>query len=336
MKRTIHLMMAVVAVLLLASCGGDKLSGLPGSSGKTLELLLVANNNAYSNRTQMVIDTLFRVPQPGLEGFNQPEPRFDVIRITNHDFEGNKMFQAHRNILLLEVAESNPNKLYMKQDSWASPQIVIQVKANSQKALDSLLYYNRDRLYKEYYNQEYRRMHKVFSAAPNYKVNEAVKQKYGLNIIFPEEFYLAKSVDNFMWIRKETKDFSLIVLFNQAPYDTPHQFEEPMILDNLDTMLKHNVPSPNEKGYMATERRDFFHTRDVHLGDIFAIETRGRYCCVDDFYGGPFVCYTFQTPNNEDVVTMFAFVHSPSHRSKSLSKRDLLMQVDGICHTAKW
>ena len=46
MKTTIRTMMAAAMLLLFAACSGEKISGLPGSSGKTLELLLVANNSA--------------------------------------------------------------------------------------------------------------------------------------------------------------------------------------------------------------------------------------------------------------------------------------------------
>jgi len=48
---------------------------------------------------------------------------------------------------------------------------------------------------------------------------------------------------------------------------------------------------------------------------------------------GPFVCYSFVDPNNGQLVSLVGYVYSPSYRSKSFSKRDLLMQVDGICRT---
>lgn len=327
---------ALVATLLFSSCGPTPLSGKPGSSGKTLELVVVANNHAYSGNTRVVLDTIFGMPQPGLEGFAQPEPRFDVVRLSPDQFNGNTMFQAHRNLLILEISVDNPNKVFLEQDKWSSPQVAVRVAATDKPHLDSLLLANRERLLQEFYNQEYRRMRKVFGSTPGVKVNQAVKQKYGFEITCPEEFILAKTEDAFSWIRKETKDFSLDVLIDQHPYESPHQFDEEVILNTLDTMMKRYVPSANEGSWTGTERRDFFHSRPVHIGELFAIETRGRWRSFNDIMGGPFVCYTFQTPDNEDVVTLMGFVFSPSFRSKAFSKRDLLMQVDGICRSVKY
>ena len=316
----------------MTGCGSAPLSGKPGSSGKTLELMVVATNTVYNGVAHHALDTLFKTPQDGL---NQPESRFDVVRIAPHDFNGNAMFQAHRNVLILEVDPQVVNKVYLDYDKWSSPQVVIRITACDCASLDSMLFTHTSRLLKEFYGQEYRRMAKVFSDQPDYKINNMIKERYGFSLTVPQEFMVAKTAGNFTWLRKETKDFSLGVLIDITPAKG-NDYAEAVILDRLDTMLAHHVPGSVEGSYMGTERRDFFYTRDVKIGDIDAVETRGLWRLYNDFMGGCFVCYSFPYDEGKSVATLMGFVYSPSQRNKMVMKRDLLMQVDGICRTVKF
>lgn len=336
MKRIIAFLVVTVTVAsLLVGCGGNTMTGKPGSSGKTLELMLVAKNSVNSGTTSAVIDSLFRTPQVAL---NQPESRFDVVHITPSNFEDNTMFQSHRNILILDVDPLGINKIYLENDKWSTPQVVIRVTANSREALDSMLLVQGERLLKEYYKQEYRRMDNIFSRTPAVKIINKIKEKYGFSLSIPEEFTLAKMKEetDFTWVLKNTKDFDLHLYLYQRQAKDASDFEEAVILDHLDTILRRYVPGPSEGSYPGVERRDFFYTREVMLGDVKAIETRGLWRTYNDFMGGPFVCYTFASPDKSKVYTMMGCVYSPSQRSKMVMRRDLLMQLDGICHSLKF
>lgn len=334
MKKLFFGVIALVfASLMLSGCGDNVLTGKPGSSGKTLELMIVATDGVYNNPLiKKDIDTIFSVPQVAL---NQPEPRFDVVQVKPSDFDGNTMFQAHRNVLILEVDGQNDNKVYLEYDKWSTPQVVIRLAAKSYESLDSLLRTNQERLLKELYNMEYRRMEKVFSGMPDVKLNNMIKEKYGFSLVFPEEFALAKSEGPFTWIRKEAKDFGIGVFVDMSLYTGDKQLEEATILNYLDTIMKHHVPGPSDGSYMGTERRDFFYTRNVKLGDYDAVETRGLWRLYNDFMSGPFVCYTLRSADSCSLITLVGYVYSPSQRNSMVMKRDLLMQVDGICRTYK-
>lgn len=334
-KIASFIVVAAVAFAVLVGCGPTPLTGKPGSSGKTLELMIVSSDGLYSSSTKQAIDTLFNEPQVGL---NQPESRFDVVHIVPSSFDGNTMFQAHRNILILEVDPQNINKIYIDKDVWATPQVVIRMTASDRRSLDSMLLVRKERLREEFYAQEYRRMNKVFSQNPEFKIQEFIKNKYGFSIVVPHEFNLAKlrEENSFTWILKRTKDFDLHIYIDSRPATGEKDFEEAVILDNIDTMLRRNVPGPSEGSYPGVERRDFFYSRNVVLADsINAVETRGLWRTYNDFMGGPFVCYTFSLPGSDRVVTLMGSVYSPSERSKMVMRRDLLMQVDGICRSLK-
>lgn len=179
-------------------------------------------------------------------------------------------------------------------------------------------------------------MNKVFSQKPDYKIQKFIEDKYGFSIVIPDEFALAKlkEENSFTWVLKRTKDFDLHIYIDSREATGAKDFEEAVILDNIDTMLRRNVPGPAEGSYPGVERRDFFYSRNVTLADgIEAVETRGLWRTYNAFMGGPFVCYTFAMPGSNQVVTLMGSVYSPSQRSKMVMKRDLLMQVDGICRS---
>ena len=326
--------MLMALVLLFCSCGTPALSGKPGSSGKTLELMVVAKNTVYNApTTQEVLDSIFSEPQVGL---NQPEPRFEMVQILPSSFENNTMFQAHRNILILEVDPLGVNKVFLDKDVWASPQVVVRITATDMHSLDSMLLVRSERLLDKYYQQEYRRMDKVFSQTPDIKIINKIKDTYGFRLSIPEEFTYAKQQDGFTWVRKEAKDFSLQLFINSEPAGNNPALDEASILNRIDTMLYRYVPGPSEGSYPGVERRDFFYTRQVVIDSLKAVETRGLWRTYNDFMSGPFVCYTFLSPDGNELLTLMGCVYSPSQRSKMMMKRDLLMQVDGICRSIRY
>ena len=334
-KITLMLTVSLALAMTFGSCSTPSLKGKQGSSGKTLELMIVATDGVYNGPTKMILDSLFKTPQVAL---NQPEPRFDVVHIAPSTFNGNTMFQAHRNILILEVDPQGLNKVYLDKDQWSTPQVVIRMTACDRRSLDSMLLAKGERLLKEYYTQEYRRIDKIFSATPNIKIIKKIKEKYGFSLSIPEEFALAKmrSESDFTWVLKQTKDFDLHLYIFSLPATGAKDFEEAVILDNIDTMLRRYVPGPTEGSYPGVERRYYFDTRKVVLNNgIDAVEIRGLWRTYNDFMGGPFVCYTFTLPGSEKVYTMMGCVYSPSERNKMVGRRDLLMQLDGICRSIK-
>ena len=334
-KIVLNFILSTVLIFSVVGCGEKKVATKPSSSGKTLEMLVVAGNSVYSGSTKEALKEIFASPQDGL---NQPEPRFDMVQIAPSTFEGNSMFQSHRNILILEVDPQNINKIYMNKDVWSTPQVVIRMTSPDARSLDSMLMAYRGRILKEYYAQEYRRMEKIFSKTPGVKIINKIKEKYGFSLAIPEEFALAKmrTESDFTWVLKQTKDFDLHLYIYSYPYVDKRCFEEAVVLDTLDAILQRYVPGPSEGSYPGVERRDFFYTTDVLLGDVNAVETRGLWRTYNDFMGGPFVNYTFLSPDGSKVFILMGAVYSPSQRNKMSMKRDLLMQLEGICRSMKF
>ncbi len=331
MKLGLLAVLAMSAMMLVVGCNSPENKALTkkSSSGKTQEVLLAANKGLYTGATKELIDSIFREPQQGLP---QPEPRFSVVTIPVSSLENTQMFQMHRNIVLCDVKEGNPDKLYIHHDNWAEPQVFIDVAASSEASLCDLLRKHADRIVSELYKTEYRRMANVFYRDRNVELMKRVEQKFGFTLNVGKEFSIAKEDDGFAWIMKRTKDFDLNVLVHVEPYRDQHQFDAEKILNRLDTVMRRNVPGPAEGSYMGTERRADIVSRVVDFeGAKYAVESRGQWRLFGDFMGGPFVSYALLSPDGTQVVELTGFVYCPR-----FDKRDYLMQVDGICRSIKW
>ena len=334
----------LAAVCLLWSCNNsiNEHDGAQkrGSSGKTLELLVVADPDVYRGETKALVDSLFGRPQ---ECLPTPESMFSIVNIPKSSYENTEMFRTHRNILLLDVDGENPDKVYMHVDDYAAPQVVFDFAMKDREALLENLRKYEQVVLRELYAAEHRRMFKIFKGMQAYDINRQIKDKFGFSLMFPNEYHVAKVADDFAWVRKETKDFGIGVLVDVFPYESRDAFDEQHILDRLDTMMRHQVPGSAPDSYMGIERRRDeqgnylmeIKSRQVELDSIgYCIETRGCWRTFGDFMGGPFVTYTFLTPSENKVVMLTGYVFCP--RNKPSTKRDLLMQVESICRTVKF
>lgn len=321
----------IAAAVLFVACGGRQNEALKkkSSSGKTLEVLLVANKGQYYGMTRDLIDSIFRQPQDCLP---QPEPRFDVVNIPVSSLHNAQMFRMHRNIILCELKADNPDKVYIERDKWASPQVVVGIEAKSEASLRDLLRKYEHRIVEAIYEAEHQRIINAFYNIRNVELMNRIKEKFGFELTVSEDFMWASEDDGFAWIRKETKDFSLGVLVNVTPYRNEDQFTPEKIYNRLDTIMRHHVPGPAEGSYMCTERRVEPVTRKVdYEGSDYCIDTHGLWRLQGDFMGGPYVNYSMLSPDGKNIIDLVGFVYCPR-----FNKRDYLMQVEGICNSLKW
>lgn len=326
-----QLVVVLTAVLMLAACNSPETKALTkrSSSGKTCEVLVAADKGQYTGATKALIDSIFRSPQ---EGLPQPEARFDVVNVPVSSLNNTHMFKMHRNIIICDVKKGNPDKLYIHHDQWAEPQTVVDIAASSEASLQDILRRYASRILQEIYSDEYRRMDNAFFKDRNVELMQRVENKYGFTLSLPKEFSWAKEDGDFVWLRKETKDFGLGVLVNVIPYRDESMFDTVKIYNRLDTLMRREVPGPAEGSYMGTERRVALESRMVDFeGSKYCIETRGLWRLFGDFMGGPFVSYCLLSPDGTQVVELTGFVYCPR-----FDKRDYLMQVDGICRSIKW
>lgn len=334
--------LALVSVLMLAACTQSSSDAVmkKGSSGKTLEMMIVGDKNVYCGETKQLIDSLFASPQACLPS---PESKFDLVNIPVTSYKNTEMFQNHRNIIILDVNAGNPDKVYMHIDEYAAPQVIFDFAAKSDASLRELICKYEPIILREMYKAEHRRVIKAFKGMQNYGLTEEIEKQFGFKLMFSNEFSMAKSKTDFAWIRKEAKDFGIGVLVDVFPYESKSAFDELQILDRLDTIMKRHVPASLDNSYMGIERRrdgEGYYLAPIESRKVdfdsteYCIETRGCWRTFGDIMGGPFVTYTMLSPDKNKVVMLTGYVYCP--RNKPWTKRDLLMQVESICWSMDW
>lgn len=329
MKKTTTLMLS--ALLMLTACHSRQNEAIvkKSSSGKTCEVLLAIDKHIYVGETKELLDSILRQP---LATLPQPEPRFDVVTVPVSSLHNTQMFQMHRNIIQCDVAEGNPDKLYIGRDKRATPQVMIDVAAASDSSLRAMLRQHAPRILDAIYKAEHERMIGAFYRDRNVDLMKQFKDKFGFSMTFQQDFRWATKDADFAWIRKETKDFSLGILVHTMPYRDESLFDYAKIDNRLDTLMRRHVPGPADSSYMGTERRvEIEHRKVDYEGSDYCIETRGLWRVFGDFMGGPFVCYTLLSPDRTTIVETVGFVYCPR-----FDKRDYLMQVEGICNSIRW
>ncbi len=321
--------MAVIMPLLWSACKYDT-PVLPGSGGKTCEIIVVTPKAYWDGAVGDSIKNSFGSLQPGL---NQPEPYFDIVNIQPRQFNESEMFRRHRNVLIVEFdARTARPGIEMVQDVWAFPQIVMKFSLRDDRDFDSLFPLYRHRLMQAVYAKEYQRIQKVFKADQAVNLTTRLQETYGFGLVFPDGFDFAAARHDFGWIRKESKHYGQGIIFSVYPYRSQTDFLTENIIVRRNAMCA-DIPGPAEGSFMSTETtveeyRPF--SRPILLDGCYAVETRGLWKLDGDFMGGPFVNYLIADTANRRLIMLDAYLYSPRK-----PKRDLLLQMEGIARSFK-
>ena len=326
MKKSLFAIIMLTSALMLVSCyNSTNPNTKRGSSGKTLEVLVVADNDLYCGSVKDSILAILQQPQ---ECLNQPEQCFDVVNVPESSLKNSDMFKTHRNLIMIHVADTNKNVVKMANDYWAQPQIMFDFKLSSRDSVAPFLRRYMPIIKKEVRKCEHPRILRAYKSIENYELMQKLRNNFGFEITVSNEYYLCKMNPGFAWLRKETQDMSIGFIISTLPYKKSTDFEQATILDNLDSSMK-NIPGPVDSSYMSTERRVESITQRVEFNDLYCVETRGLWRLRGKgFLGGPFVNYTILAPDGENLIMLTGYVMAPGK-----NKRDYLMQAESICYT---
>ncbi|MCM1169670.1 MAG: DUF4837 family protein [Bacteroides sp.] len=324
MKKTFIL--ATLIALCLTACKYS-VPTLPGSGGKTCEVIVVTPKSHWDGYVGQSIRAFLGNTQPGL---NQAEPYFDLVNILPRQFNESEMFRHHRNVVIVEFEADKAPAFELVQDAWAYPQVVAKFTVPDERSFDSLFDLKKETLMAALYAKEYQRVQKVFKAGHAVNVSDRLRKIYRFDLVFPDGFDFSAMERDFGWIRKESKDFGQGVIFSIMPYTSQSQFALANIIETRNQMCR-RVPGPAEGSYMSTETSEPEYTpfcRPVNLNGFYAVETRGLWRLEGDFMGGPFVNYLIADTANARLIMLDAYLYSPRK-----PKRDLLMQLEGIARS---
>jgi hypothetical protein len=331
------IVLAMTAIMIVAGCTkntNDGQSSKSSSGGKTLEVLVIVPDNVYKGELADTLRAYFAKP---CEGLNQIEPTFDLVQLNPAGFYKSDMFQRHRNIIIINLNDTNKNNLYQYTDYKAAPQNYFEFSMNNRDSLYAFIRKSSAMIMNKFYANEYKRIHNAFYKLRNVKVSEVVSKRFGFNLTVSEDFYVATDKSDFVWIRKEPKDASLgIFIYKEKIKNADFK---PDIVAIRDRVTKENIPIGNTGNYMGVEQRADLVSSNVTLNDgVQALETRGLWRTLQtpqtqirNFMGGAFVNYCFLDSDKEHLVMIDCYIYSPKD-----SKRDKLIQLESVVRNIKF
>lgn len=302
---------------------------LPNSVGKTSELLVVMNEGLWEAAPGDTVRHFFGQKVPRLP---QVEPVFTTPNV-NLSALNKRMFKNHRNLFIIDIDESNYNRPYIetKEDLWSFPQRVIRINSPHLKGFYRLFEEHKQAFMRLFHENEIRRLQITFSQAASTEIRNMLMKNYGISMVFPDGFFVAKQLKNFAWIRKETRKYGQGLLLRVEPYKDTSQFNTQAILSRRNTITRSFVPGPTEGSYMITSDVIGPKVKRTTFKDRFAIKIRGLWELENGFLGGPYMSYTFVNEKTNKLYTLDSYVYAPGQ-----DKRDKLLQMEAIMKTFRF
>lgn len=314
----------VVFIAIVSSCS-TKPTGKPSSSGKTCEILVVIDKNKMDGEIGDSLRGFFMREQDGL---NQAEPLYTMPYIPLSSFENTDMFQAHRNIIMVNINDSCKTRLQILKDFKSKPQLIFKLSAKNNLEFFKLFAEKRELMLKAIDDLERNRINAAFKAVEKVEIKNHIRNTYAFDMTFPSEFSISKKTKDFSWIRKEAKDFSQGIMIYLFSYTDKNDLSPSRIIAIRDSLTKQWIPGPTDGSFMKTEKRFAPISKEINFNGLYAVETRGLWCLENDFMGGPFINYTFVDEKNNRIIMLDGYLYSPKK-----PKRDLLKQIEAIIYT---
>ena len=312
MKKTAIILFFLITAL---SCSDNQQKLLPASSGNINNISVVTNDELWDGAVGEVIRENFGRP---IYGLPQIEPIFSLSHIPSKVFSG--FATKSRTILKIDVSENEG--VFNFKNTYASPQRIIQITANSPDKIIEIINENLNSIYSTMYFNEIQEKQRRISK--NLNKTQAIKKNTGVSLKFPSAYRVAKADTNFVWIRRDIETGSVNLFIQRQRNQT-----EQSIIEKRDSISKIYIPGPVENTYMSTDLIYTPNTQQINVGGKQVFETRGLWEIEGQFMAGPFLNFQIKL-GDDDFIMLDGFVYSPGS-----TKREYIFELEAIMRSLK-
>ena len=312
MIRTASILFLLITSL---SCSDNQQKLLPASSGNINNISVVTNNELWEGTVGEVIRENFGRP---IYGLPQIEPVFSLSHIPSKVFSG--FATKSRTILKIDVSENEG--VFNFKDTYASPQRIIQITANSPDKIIEIINENLNSIYTTMYFNEIQEKQRRISK--NLNKTEVIKNNTGASLKFPSAYRVAKADTNFVWIRRDIETGSVNLFIHRQ-----RNLTEQSIIEKRDSISKIYIPGPVENTHMSTDLIYMPNTQEIKVGGKQVFETRGLWEIEGQFMAGPFLNFQVKL-GDDDFIMLDGFVYSPGS-----TKREYIFELEAIMRSLK-
>lgn len=332
-----HLLIPVLALVMLM--GGTSCSlnfgGSNGSksytstiSGKQGDVLVVINNDYWDSDLGQTIRDSLTAEYPMLP---QSEPYFRVSNVPHNGFT--TMFQIQRNIVRVSIGPENANKVTYRKNVWATPQCVVEVKADSYKNAEELFKKNAANIRNAIEDAERERIISNNKAYSSPATEYEVQKLFGGSPIFPKGAKVFNQTEDFIWIAITNTDYikKYIILYKYPVEKGVEMMGRESLVENNLEAIKANIQSTREGSYMTHSKYLEPSLKYLKYKDKMLAELRGLWDVENDYMGGPFITHVVYSPDGKYMIGIEGFVFAPKH-----DKIQHLRDVEAIVYSFNW
>ncbi|MBP5635780.1 MAG: DUF4837 family protein [Bacteroidales bacterium] len=317
----------IAAVLALVSCKNSGKVLLPNVSGKAGEVIVVLDKADWEGTLGNEVRDLLADECPWL---TPREPLYSLVNVVPSNFVD--LFKVHRNIVFFEFNPQVEEGVILRNDVWASPQVVLQINAHDADSAVAVLKENSEVILNGIEQAERNRVINNTLLYEERNIAPQVREIMGGSPHFPSGYKLKKKTDDFIWIADE-KQYTMqgVLIYKYPAAGNASDFSAENIIAHRNEALMNNVPGMFENTYMTTS--DYITptlTSMRYKGRDF-VQTRGYWEVYNDYMGGPFVSHSFYTPDGGSILVLDAFVYAPKY-----DKRQYLRQVESLLYSFEW
>lgn len=310
---------AILLLLILQACQ-DKNHVLEPSTGEVNQLTVIINDKYWNTE---IGDSIRKKLASPIEGLPQEEPLFNLSQHT--DTSGEDHFCKNRNIFIVE--KSAENYFEVRYNDFALNQSVIYLSGKTQKDIINQLEKYTDSIIKTIRIFEIRETQK--SIVLNTLDTKFLTDKFKIKINIPDDYTVALDKPNFTWLKKDSDNVSLNLVFYQTPFYDSKDPEDLIrhIVNMRDSVGKKHIHSQDKssKNYMITEKSYTPYLSRYRISNKITYLTKGTWEIPSSFMYGPFLNYTFTDTKNNRNFIVEGFIYGPS-----ASKRNYAHEIHAI------
>lgn len=342
-------------IILLASCrtdsGSSEFVAKPTALGKMDEIVVICDDDIWEGMVGDSIRYYFESAYPVMPS---PEPIFDLRHFTPVELTHEPLRKELRTYLIVadlsdqdsptaamvrkdlgeertrSILENGNATSTVGKDKWAKGQMVAYLFANNDQTLASEVAKKFSTIANRVTTHDQKQLEASIYAVR--RINEGLANELlserNLAIDIPNDYTTVIDNDStdLLWLRKDSKEAALNIVFQRFPYSNPSQLDKNNIIQDIDAFGKQYVTSSTEGSYLVINDRDLpVNVYQLDLGGRYAVEYRGIWEMTKDFYGGPFASYAILDEDQKNFNLITTFVLAPGKK-----KRDFMKQLDYI------
>lgn len=356
MKTFSSILIALAIGIVFTSCesegtGAD--SSKPKARGSIGEIILVIDSVKWAGPVGDQLKEIFESDIPGMIRseakfkVNTVDPRAmtrmlkmstNLIYVTTFDDKGSasQAINAQFSKESKEKAMNDPDIYSLRmEDEYAIGQEVLYLFGNTEEQLVENLKKNGSRLQNLFEVRERGRLEKIILARKNSAAAFEAKENLGIEINVPASYQVAKSEDDFLWVRQITPsgnraDISLF--FYETDYTSEEQTFPANILKLRDSITKQHIFGDPEDttSYVVSEKQIPPAFRNMVINDNFTTEIRGAWKTNNTSMGGSYLGYLMIDQKKGKLYYIEGFVFYPNeiHRDALREIETILLNTD--------